>query len=234
MMLHGAQSPSVSPGHPATTATATTTATAEAFGQNRRMRRKRKAESQDNERLSKRLSLLNIEQNGPKLYVPVEAPSVDANANPQVAAASVQNDVTIPDDTMQVDNSKHKVYIYNIDDELSSDSESDDGRLVFLPNIEKHLRENRIPPSVLANSDGELAGMQVVLYSDPKSLTVPEEKDSVRKAIIESRHRVREQQRLEREGKTTPVATNHASTDGRVTGEVDMAPEYDSDAMDID
>lgn len=229
MMLHGAQSPSVSPAHPAATATA------EAFGQTRRMRRKRKAESQDNERLSKRLSLLNIEQNGPKLYVPVEAPSVDANANPPAADTPVKKDnAMILDDTMQVDDSKHKVYIYNMDDELSSDSESDDGKLVFLPDIEKHLRANRIPPSVMANSEGELAGMQLVLYRDPKSLTVPEEKDSVRKAIIESRHRVREQQRLEREGKTTPATTNSASLEGQETGEVDMVPEYDSDAMDID
>lgn len=96
---------------------------------------------------------------------------------------------------MQLDDTKHKVYIYNIDDELSSDSESEtDGKLVFLPDIEKRLRESRIPPSVLANQDGELAGMQLVLYSDPKSLSVPEEKDGVRKAIIEARRRLREGQ----------------------------------------
>ena len=105
---------------------------------------------------------------------------------------------------MRVDDSKYKVYIYNIDDELSSsDSEHDDGRLVFLPDIEKHLSANRIPPAVLANSDGELAGMQLVLYNPPTSLTVPQEQDSVRKAIIESRARFRERQREEREGRAT-------------------------------
>lgn len=95
---------------------------------------------------------------------------------------------------MRLDDTKHKVYIYDLDAELSSDSEaSDDGRLVFLPDIKKHLRESRIPPIVLANSDGELAGMnqQMVLYNIPSSLTVPEEQDSVRKAIIESRARSR-------------------------------------------
>lgn len=98
------------------------------------------------------------------------------------------------DDAMRLDDTKHKVYIYDLDAELSSDSEaSDDGRLVFLPDIKKHLRESRIPPIVLANSDGELAGMnqQMVLYNIPSSLTVPEEQDSVRKAIIESRARSR-------------------------------------------
>ena len=82
---------------------------------------------------------------------------------------------------------------------------------------------------MLANSEGELAGMQVVLYSDPKSLTVPEDKDSVRKAIIESRQRAREQQRLEREGKTE-VPTIENSTVSN-----DMAPGADDpDAMDLD
>ena len=99
---------------------------------------------------------------------------------------------------MQVDDTKHKVYIYDLDAELS-DSESDDGRLVFLPDVEKHLRESRIPPSILANSEGELAGNnQMVLYNIPSSLTVPEEYDSVRKAIIETRARTRAKQEQRR------------------------------------
>lgn len=108
---------------------------------------------------------------------------------------------------MHLDDSKHRVYIYDIDDELassSSDGDGDDGRLVFLPDIEQHLRENRIPPHVLTNTEGELAGMQVVLYSDPRSLTVPEERDGVRRAILDARHRVREKQRQEREGVALP------------------------------
>ncbi|KAF5558006.1 hypothetical protein FMEXI_507 [Fusarium mexicanum] len=118
-----------------------------------------------------------------------------------------------------------------MDDELSSDSESDDpGKLVFLPDIEKHLRANRIPPSVLANSEGELAGMQVVLYSDPKSLTVPEDKDSVRKAIIESRNRTRELQRLEREGKTEAPTIQDATLNTGIATSTDDDP----DAMDLD
>ncbi|KAJ4271542.1 hypothetical protein NW762_000246 [Fusarium torreyae] len=225
-MLHGAQSPS------SAAATATANTAGEGVDKTRRLRRKRKAETQDNERLSKRLSLLNLEQNGSKLYVPVEEPS--ASTSSASASASTSNPPSqspAADETMQLDDSKHKVYIYNIDDELSSDSETDDpGKLVFLPDIEKHMRLNRIPPSVLANSDGELAGMQVVLYSDPKSLTVPEDKDSVRKAIIESRHRTREQQRLEREGKTeSPTIQDNSVSNAIVTGTDD-----DPDAMDLD
>ncbi|KAG7421053.1 hypothetical protein DER46DRAFT_14811 [Fusarium sp. MPI-SDFR-AT-0072] len=206
-------------------------AVAEGVDKTRRLRRKRKAETQDNERLSKRLSLLNLEQSGNKLYVPVEQPTTSISSAALVPTPSNVASNPVPDETMQLDDSKHKVYIFNMDDELSSDSESDDpGKLVFLPDIEKHLRANRIPPSVLANSEGELAGMQVVLYSDPKSLTVPEDKDSVRKAIIESRNRTRELQRLEREGKTEASTIQDATLNTGIATSTDDDP----DAMDLD
>ncbi|TVY35320.1 hypothetical protein LSUB1_G004876 [Lachnellula subtilissima] len=131
--------------------------------------RKRKAENQNSERLSKRLSLLNLERDGQRLYVPVEQPAF--NSPPPDRKPSALKDV----DVMQLDDSKHKVYIYDLDAELSDIS--------------------RIPPSILANSDGELAGNnQLVLYNIPSSLTVPEAQDSVRKAIIETRARARAKQ----------------------------------------
>jgi len=160
--------------------------------------RKRKAENQDNERLSKRLSLLNLERNGQKLYVPVETPqptTADSTARRPAENKSQEDDI------MQVDNTKHKVYIYDLDAELSDgESSSDEGKLVFLPDIEKHLRETRIPPRILANSEGELAGnnLQLVLYNVPSSLTVPEEQDSVRRAIVETRARARARQEVRR------------------------------------
>jgi len=181
--------------------------------------KKRKAEGQDNnDRLSKRLSLLNLERNGQMLYVPVEQPT---SPPPRKAPKAAQNE-----DFMEVENSKHKVYIYDLDAELS-DSESDDGKLVFLPDIEKHLRETRIPPSVLANSDGELAGCsQLVLYNIPSSLTVPEEKDSVRKAIIETRARARAKQEEENRIAVSRVARTSAPS--IVNGNVDTPSWYNS------
>ncbi|ROV94330.1 hypothetical protein VMCG_08672 [Cytospora schulzeri] len=210
--------------------------------QQQQTRRKRKADSQDtnNERLSKRLSLLNLEQNGAKLYVPVEQTQLQSsirqpststttanNAPPIIAASAAAAAATTGDEVMHLDDTSNKVYIYNLDDELSSESEPDDpeGKLVFLPDVEKHLRANRIIPGVnssgsssgtdavvggsvvvprpiLPNRDGELAGMQLVLYNEgPSSLTVPEEHDSVRKAIIEARARVRQRQQEEREAR---------------------------------
>jgi len=174
-------------------------------GMDDRATRKRKAENQDNERLSKRMSFLNLERNGQKLYVPVEHPTIRSTSASSSKPRSVaQEGQTKDDDTMQLDDTKHKVYIYDLDAELSDSESSDDGRLVFLPDIRKHLRETRIPPRVLANSEGELAGMnnQLVLYNVPSSLTVPEEQDSVRKAIIESRARARAKQEQKRNEET--------------------------------
>ncbi|KAK3945435.1 hypothetical protein QBC46DRAFT_372228, partial [Diplogelasinospora grovesii] len=172
--------------------------------------RKRKADSlpENNERLSKRMSLLNLEQGGNKLYVPVENPPVQsAFTSPSPSLHSHRRLVAPENDSspMQLDDSKYKVYIYNLEDELSSgesDAESTDGKLIFLPDIEKHLAANRrIPPHILAARPDvtDMVGKELVLYSVPSSITVPEEQDSVRKAIIEARARLREKQKEERE-----------------------------------
>ncbi|KAJ0352009.1 hypothetical protein COL154_003811 [Colletotrichum chrysophilum] len=253
MLLHGAQSPSHALDAHALEADQ------HQHQQTRQLRRKRKAESQDNERLSKRLSLLNLEKNGQKLYVPVENPIASAsNASPDVVPSATPSSTPhsgrrrrdrkppADDEVMQLDDSKYKVYIYDIDDELSSsESEPEEGKLVFLPDIEKHLRATRIPPHILANDEGQLAGMQMVLYNEPTSLTIPQEQDSVRKAIVESRARMRERQRLEREGKGEPVQTpppfiplQHIPPPPAaefVSAPQASAPvDYDPDAMDMD
>ncbi|KAH6609284.1 hypothetical protein Trco_002630 [Trichoderma cornu-damae] len=214
----------------------------EGFDQARQhSRRKRKAESQDNERLSKRLSLLNIangslpnpEQTGSKLYVPVETPSADAaSSSKHPKAPPAQGG----DEAMQLDDSKHRVYIYDLDAELSSDSDSDgdEGRLVFLPDIEKHLSENRIPRHILANDQGELAGMQLVLYSDPKSLSVPEEQDGVRRAIIEARQRARARQRKPDGGDHAGEMRSRATGSEAAAGTHLLSMGDACDAMEVD
>ncbi|KAK2014863.1 hypothetical protein LZ32DRAFT_179058 [Colletotrichum eremochloae] len=263
MLLHGAQSPSHALDSHALEPDQ------HQHHQARQLRGKRKAESHDNERLSKRLSLLNLEKNGQKKhYAPVE--ELDPSSMTPNAVSIASSPSTSPisrrrrrdrkplssdEEVMQLDDTKHKVYIYNIDDELSSESEADDGKLVLLPDIQKHLRATRIPPSVLANHEGQLAGMQMVLYNEPASLTVPPEQDSVRKAIVESRTRMREKQRLEREGKCAPVqmpppfvSQQHMGTsvpasqqpasaiipDPPTPSEASAPADYDPDPMDVD
>lgn len=89
---------------------------------------------------------------------------------------------------MQVDETKDKVYIYNLDQELS-DIESEEEKLIFLPDIDKKL--GKIPKSVLALRESSVTGSEMILYNIPSSLSVPPEHDNVRKAIIESRARAR-------------------------------------------
>jgi hypothetical protein len=162
----------------------------------------------------------------------VEAPTIAAFTSKAPARDKPQEE-----DIMQLDDTKHKVYIYDLDAELSdSESSSDEGKLVFLPDIEKHLRETRIPPRILANSEGELAGnnLQLVLYNVPSSLTVPEEQDSVRRAIVETRARARarqEQRRLQgtREARTENKAGSgnldaRHCYQGMVNGQASMTP----------
>ncbi|KAK0630167.1 hypothetical protein B0T17DRAFT_213823 [Bombardia bombarda] len=236
------------------------------------MRRKRKAYTQpeNNERLSKRMSFLNLEEGGTKLYVPVENPQVQLSAsnpaahipNSTISLSSSSSSSSLrssqlaggagQDDSMQLDDSKYKIYIYNLDDELSSESEPEDGRLVFLPDIEKHMRTNGILPSyVLDGSSGiqpspaELASKQLVLYSVPSSITVPEEQDSVRKAIIEARARAREKQRAELKKDGFPFQLSSCglppphsnSTDDQMNGlqsALVAGGDDDPDAMELD
>lgn len=100
-------------------------------------------------------------------------------------------DADTSSDSMQLDDSKNKVYIYNIDDELSG-TESEEEKLVFLPDIEKRL--TKIPKSVLTNGERPVTSSEIILYNVPQSLSVPQEQDNVRKAIIETRARARELQ----------------------------------------
>ncbi|KAK4218861.1 hypothetical protein QBC37DRAFT_179697 [Rhypophila decipiens] len=226
-----------------------------------RQQRKRKAEAQpeNNERLSKRMSLLNLEHGGTKLYVPVENPQSQIQSpstptstyNSPLNKQQCHNGVTSDDDDdiMHLDDSKHKVYIYNLDDELSSESEAEDGcgRMVFLPDIEKHLRDKRILPSYMLNNGlsagpSDPADMALVLYQIPSSISVPEEQDSVRKAIIEARARMRERQLAEQQQKTTaavPAQPQPVLDISQTNGFQSCAPplgsqDDDPDAMELD
>ncbi|KAI9728000.1 MAG: hypothetical protein M1828_005405 [Chrysothrix sp. TS-e1954] len=147
---------------------------------------KRRAEDNDStQRLTKRFHLLNIDRNG--------TPFVPSSTHPTLFTSPPRQ--LSDSEYMQVDDTKDRIYIHNLDEELaevSRDNSSED-RLVFLPDIEQHL--SGFSKKLLAgeyNQDSQ--GSELVVYSVPSSLSVPEEEDSVRKAIIESRARARERQ----------------------------------------
>ena len=144
---------------------------------------------------------------------------------------------------MQLDNTKDKVYIHNLDDELA-EIESEEEKLVFLPDIEKKLgMMGKIPKSVLLGEGYPAPSNEVVLYSVPSSLSVPKEQDNVRKAIIESRARAREKQ-LHGAGAEAALVghvdggaanqkPNGVNNLGHVAADQIMGIEEDEDAMDL-
>ena len=180
--------------------------------------------------------------NGARLYIPVPS-SADA-----AAAAAATPPATVPhplapnapkpkrratrpptsDDGMQVEDTPHRVYIHDLAAELS-DTDSDSENPIFLSDIEKHL--SKIPRHVLLGPPPKpTEHNQMVLYNVPASLSVPEEQDNVRKAIVEARQRIREKQVS---GLTEPERPIEGSAPGSaavVAGE----GEEDADAMDLD
>jgi len=140
------------------------------------------------QRFAKRFDLLNLDNKHGKLYVPVSGEDGSS-------ATAKQTKHNRDDQYMELEDSKHKVYIYDLDKELE-DCQSDEDKPIFIPDIEKHL--SKLPRVVLIGDDAKDAAknMQMVLYNVPSSLTVPKERDTVRKAIMESRQRMRDKQAL--------------------------------------
>lgn len=169
---------------------------------------------ESDQRLSKRFNLLNLEQSG-RLYIPVQGH----------APTGVQ------DESMQLDDTKDKVYIHNLAAELS-DIESDEDTPLFLPDIEKKL--SKIPRSVLMGTHPPNINTQMVLYNVPSSLSIPEEQDSVRKAILDSRERTMERQAKEQNAVQNSKPLNGQSENGirHNANEDNNANQEDTDADD--
>jgi hypothetical protein len=192
-------------------------------------KRKPSDDLSDDQRFAKRFDLLNIgaysaivmcfhikvanvmidHLSNNKLYIPVSPSS-----HPQIAPPNHPNGASLDSDHMALDDTKHKVYIYDLDAELASDIDSDsEAKPIFIPDIEKHL--NNLPKVMLIGDDARetAKNMQMVVYNVPSSLTVPQESDNVRKVILESRARVRQRQGLdvpEIVGSTIPAANASA------------------------
>ncbi|KAJ4325126.1 hypothetical protein N0V94_000840 [Neodidymelliopsis sp. IMI 364377] len=206
--------------------------------------KKRPAEgSLDGEqRLSKRFDLLNLDNTneGARLYIPIASSSdppttstptpTPTTPHPLVSHVSSTARQQAPrpppsDDAMHVEDTPHRVYIADLAAELS-DIESDSDTPIYLSDIEKHL--SKIPRHVLLGPPPKpTKHNQVVLYNVPTSLSVPEEQDNVRKAIVEARQRIRNSQ------------ASAVTEPERVLGLPTQAPavrgdEQDADAMDID
>jgi hypothetical protein len=169
-------------------------------------------------------------------YIPVTpAPSNGAPISPHDGLDNTVQD----DDSMNVDDTRHRVYVQNLDAELAEiEANEPDERLIFLPDIEKHF--SRLPEHVFSNpQDATRQQQELVLYSIPKSLTLDESQDSVRKAILEARQRARD--KAAEEARHQEMERQYAKGDGDVVETAhgygsgyEQPPGEDPDAMDIE
>ncbi|KAJ6121837.1 hypothetical protein N7512_004302 [Penicillium capsulatum] len=122
-----------------------------------------------------------------------------------------------------LDDTQHTTYIHDLDQELA-DPEPAKDHLVLHPVAAKLMT---VPDALLSNP---ARGKELVLYTEPASLTVPREQDSVRRAIIESRARARaKRNQRSHSPSSTPVDVPMKS--GTIVEEVN---EDVGDPMDID
>lgn len=209
-------------------------------------------------RFEKRLRALSI-RNEERLAEKNSAPQWHGqqNSKPAVLVSGFKRTPTPTPpalDGMQIDDTRNRVYIADIDAELA-ESSSDEERLIFIPDIEKRL--NRLPPQFYQSAATQNQGpRELVLYSDPKSLSVDEGHDSVRKAVVEARHRAREKAAAETRARQEDMERSYgaintgrwASVNGDASVEtahgygdagyvsplrLDQDAEADSDAMDL-
>ena len=139
---------------------------------------------------------------------------------------------------MLLDDTPNRVYVHNLDAELEN-IEQEEERLIFLPDIERKLRN--LPKSVLVgDSHPSTLGKQMILYRVPESLSLPPEKDGVRKAILESRARAAAKQVKEAKQEETPLSGDSARQIGQpngqtnhIVGSVRRSNDEDDDAMDL-
>ncbi|KAL8714806.1 MAG: hypothetical protein Q9220_001319 [cf. Caloplaca sp. 1 TL-2023] len=205
-------------------------------------RKRRANDTLDSEQpLSKRFNRLSL---GRSLGV-VDSSTFGSHAHPEqnseLFAPPPHNApaaTTVEDEYMQVDETKDKVYIHNLDAEIR-EIESNEDQPLFLPDIEKKL--SKIPQSVLKGSYPPTTNTQMILYDVPSSLSVPKEQDNVRRAILDSRARSREKQAADqRLGQGSRPLDEHlgnsighdgGNNDNGIVGTGDM--DIDENAMDI-
>jgi hypothetical protein len=151
------------------------------------------------------------ERNG-KLYIP-PPPSDESSLNKPPKRRLPRLD----DEWMDLEDTKYKTYIHDLDAELEEAAvESDEERPIFMPDIEKHIM--KLPKHVMQSMLDEKAmqNQQLVLYGAPTSLSIPEDKDSVRRAIIEARQRARDTQALRVPDVSEAFNTPPANTNGYI------------------
>ncbi|KAL1960745.1 hypothetical protein VTO42DRAFT_6575 [Malbranchea cinnamomea] len=208
-------------------------------------------ELEGEQRLTKKLGRLRIgryHQNS----------KIDLGASPSATAATNGNATSLsslPDrkiqapkpqngdgDAMNIDDTKTRIYIHDLEGELAeieADEQNHKQTIEFIPEIERKI--NGLPKRLLRDRDESTPdeNNQLVLYRVPSALSIPEEQDSVRRAIAEARQRARAKSAQMATAATGPDKDDTASPNTKTplttsTSEPQPEPSDDVDAMDID
>lgn len=155
--------------------------------------------------------------------------SVQSSCSERNAATPRRDPSPALDDSMLLDDTKYTIYIHDLDREIAEAEDQENG-VAFLSTIADKL--SSVPRSIL--SPPKPQGNELVLYSEPSSLTVPEEHDCVRRAVIETKTRTRKRQTEHQHSE--PSASRTAPTEAASAAHTSRGEQGfgANDAMDID
>lgn len=158
----------------------------------RSFKRHAEEEVQGEQRITKRLARMRIDEEKQKATAEgvLSSHLAHRHLHPSANLPPVANGGYSPDDRMYVDDTKDKIYIHDLDSEIAR-IEDEEPKGIFLADIDRKI--SAIPQQLLQNRTNN-ANTQMVLYRVPSSISVPEGQDHVRKAIIAVRARAREEQ----------------------------------------
>lgn len=208
-------------------------------------KRRANDELENSQRLAKRFHLLSLGSNNHYSHDPCDRLTWLADSNgklwipPQSRERNAAQQRTQPlkdqSDLMEVEDTKDRIYIRDLDEELAEEANDDEERIVFIPDIDRRL--NNLPKRLLAGDRSpDTTGNELVLYNVPSSLSVPQNQDSVRKAILESRARAQQQKDQEVQAFPSCDSMLHDKTGENMALEQHVPEQngdHDEDAMEI-
>ncbi|KAK5941375.1 hypothetical protein PMZ80_006653 [Knufia obscura] len=159
-------------------------------------------------------------------------PNTDSSSHYAPYTDQVEHD---RDDFMPIDDTADRVWVHDLDAEIAeieAEEAREEQRIQLseagnqCARIPEHLWKQHSKP------DDPASNMQMVLYRDPISISVPEEDDAVRKTILETRRRMQEKQ-MEHQEKVLPTAPSPDMADSFSRIQPSITPDGDID-MDLD
>lgn len=145
------------------------------------------------------------------------------------------------DDSMRVDDTADRIWVHDLDAEIAEieAEEAKEREAERLKLSEAGIQYAKIPDHLWKqnnHANDPASNMQMILYRDPVSISVPEEDDAVRKTIVEARKRIRENQpQKEQQGKPQLLASASHMSDfsGRLQNSSSRSAQDDID-MELD